>query len=261
LGAEAGLNPLQLQAMNAAMNMAGSALSGQQGGQAAPAQALNANTVERIRDLKKDIGRGKEDAQIVFSLASVPLAETVGSTRAVANKDDLRGLRIRDNHFGGRVGAGYERQDEGKVIALALVRGYADLVTSLGGTGDQTPKVTLANREAVRAAAAERDAEAARKAEAERREQERLDRAREEERRRLREEIRQEEEARRRADAAPNMASRRLALPTVLRTAPTATPSGPLPLTLPCSRPESTTANGSRCWTLTTTSAGYSRNA
>lgn len=216
LGAEAGLNPLQMQAMNAAMNMAGGALSGQ----SAPAQALNANTVERIRDLKKDIGRGKEDAQIVFSLASVPLAETVGSTRAVANKDDLRGLRIRDNHFGGRVGAGYENQDEGKVIALALVRGYADLVTSLGGTGDQTPKVTLANREAVRAAAAERDAEAARKAEAERREQERLDRAREEERRRLREEIRREDEARRRADSAPNMASRRLALPTVLRTAP-----------------------------------------
>src|SRR5690606_20308094 len=84
----------------------------------------------------------------------------------------------RDNHFGGRVGAGYERQDEGKVIALALVRGYADLVTSLGGTGDQTPKVTLANREAVRAAAAEREAEAARKADAEPREQERLDRAR-----------------------------------------------------------------------------------
>lgn len=216
LGAEAGLNPLQMQAMNAAMNMAGGALSGQ----SAPAQALNANTVERIRDLKKDIGRGKEDAQIVFSLASVPLAETVGSTRAVANKDDLRGLRIRDNHFGGRVGAGYENQDEGKVIALALVRGYADLVTSLGGTGDQTPKVTLANREAVRAAAAERDAEAARKAEADRREQERLDRAREEERRRLREEIRREDEARRRADSAPNMASRRLALPTVLRTAP-----------------------------------------
>jgi len=216
LGAEAGLNPLQMQAMNAAMNMAGGALSGQ----SAPAQALNANTVERIRDLKKDIGRGKEDAQIVFSLASVPLAETVGSTRAVANKDDLRGLRIRDNHFGGRVGAGYENQDEGKVIALALVRGYADLVTSLGGTGDQTPKVTLANREAVRAAAAERDAEAARKAEADRREQERLDRAREEERRRLREEIRREDEARRRADSAPSMASRRLALPTVLRTAP-----------------------------------------
>ena len=217
LGAEGGLNPLQMQAMNAAMNMAGSALGGQQGGQA---QALNANTVERIGDLRKDIGRGKEDAQIVFSLASVPLAETVGSARAVANKDELRGLRIRDNHFNGRVGAGYESQDEGKVIALALVRGYADLVTSLGGTGSQTPEVTLANREAVRAAAAEREAEAARKAEAERREQERLDRAREEERRRLREEIRREEEARRRADAGATMSSRRLALPTVLRTAP-----------------------------------------
>lgn len=217
LGAEAGLNPLQMQAMNAAMNMAGSALGGQQGAQA---QSLNTKTVERIRDLKKDIGRGKEDAQIAFSLASVPLAETVGNTRAVANKDELRGLRIRDNHFNGRVGAGYESQDEGKVIALALVRGYADLVTSLGGTGDRTPEVTLANREAVRAAAAEREAEAARKAEAERREQERLERAREEERRRLREEIRREEEARRRADSTSSMSSRRLGLPTVLRTAP-----------------------------------------
>ena len=217
LGAEAGLNPLQMQAMNAAMNMAGSALGGQQ---SAPTQPLNANTVERIRDLKKDIGRGKEDAQIVFSLSSVPLAETVGIARAVANKDELRGLRIRDNHFGGRVGAGYESQDEGKVIALAPVRGYADLVTSLGGTGDQTPEVTLANREAVRAAAAEREAEAARKLEAERREQERLDREREQERRRLREEIRQEDAARRRAESHSVLPSRRLALPTVLRAAP-----------------------------------------
>lgn len=216
LGAEAGLNPLQMQAMNAAMNMAGSALGGQQSAQAQP---LNTKTVERIRDLKKDIGRGKEDAQIAFSLASVPLAETVGNTRAVANKDELRGLRIRDNHFNGRVGAGYESQDEGKVIALALVRGYADLVTSLGGTGAQTPEVTLANREAVHAAAAEREAEAARKVEAERREQERLDRVREE-RRRLRDEIRQEDEARRRAESQSAMSSRQLALPTVLRAAP-----------------------------------------
>ncbi|WP_024354108.1 hypothetical protein [Brevundimonas naejangsanensis] len=217
LGAEAGLNPLQMQAMNAAMNMAGSALGGQQSAQAQP---LNTKTVERIRDLKKDIGRGKENAQIAFSLASVPLAETVGNTRAVANKDELRGLRIRDNNFNGRVGAGYESQDEGKVIALALVRGYADLVTSLGGTGAQTPEVTLANREAVRAAAAEREAEAARKIEAERREQERLDRAREEERRRLRDEIRQVDEARRRAESQSAMSSRQLALPTVLRAAP-----------------------------------------
>lgn len=221
LGAGGGLNPLQMQALNAATNMAGNVLGGQ-GGQVAqgPAPSLNANTVERIRDLKKDIGRGKEDAQVVFSLASVPLAETVGNTRAVANKGDLRSLRIRDNHFGGRVGAGYESEDEGKIIALAMVRGYADLVTSLGGAGSQIPEVTLANREAVRAAAAEREAEAARKIEAERREQDRLDRAREDERRRLREEIRQEEEVRRPADAAPTMSSRQLALPTVLRTAP-----------------------------------------
>ncbi len=221
LGAGAGLNPLQMQALNAAANMAGNVLGGQ-GGQVAqrPTPSLNANTVERIRDLKKDIGRGKEDAQVVFSLASVPLAETVGNTRAVANKGDLRSLRIRDNHFGGRVGAGYESEDEGKIIALAMVRGYADLVTSLGGAGSQIPEVTLANREAVRAAAAEREAEDARKVEAERREQDRLDRAREDERRRLREEIRQEEEVRRRADAAPTMSSRQLALPTVLRTTP-----------------------------------------
>lgn len=221
LGAEAGLNPLQMQALNAAANMAGNVLGGQ-GGQPAqgPAPALNANTVERIRDLKKDIGRGKEDAQVVFSLASVPLAETVGNTRAVANKDDLRGLRIRDNHFGGRVGAGYESQDEGKVIALAMVRGYADLVTSLGGTGSQLPDVTRANREAIAAETAGREADARRQAADERRELERAEREREAERRRIRDEIRREEDDRRRYAERPSMSSRSLALPTILRTAP-----------------------------------------
>ncbi|MNL02277.1 hypothetical protein D3C87_1227780 [compost metagenome] len=215
MGADMGLSPMQMQALNMATNL----VSGQ-GGQQQPQQALNNNTIERIHDIKKDIGRGKEDAQVVFSLSSVHLAETVGNTRAVANKDDVKRLRIRDNHFGGRVGAGYETEDEGKVIALALVRGYADLVTNLGGMGSQTPEVTLANREAVRAAAAEREAEGARQAQAERRERDRLEREREDERRRMRDEIRREEEDRRRADARPTMSSRRLALPTVLRSAP-----------------------------------------
>ncbi|MNX94462.1 hypothetical protein D3C86_1266930 [compost metagenome] len=94
----------------------------------------------------------------------MPLAETVGYTRAVANKDDWRRLRIRDNHFGGRVGAGYETEDEGKTLALAFVRGYADLVTSLGGTGSTVPEVTLANREALRAEAAAQEAKTARPA-------------------------------------------------------------------------------------------------
>ncbi len=225
LGAESGLNPLQMQALNAAASMAGNVLDGQ-GGQPAqgPAPALAANTVERIRDLKKDIGRGKEDAQVVFSLASVPLAETVGNTRAVANKDDLRGLRIRDNHFGGRVGAGYESEDEGKVIALAMVRGYADLVTSLGGTGSQIPEATRANREAIAAETAGREADARRQAADERRELERGEREREAERRRIRDEIRREEDDSRRyaerPSMSPSMSSRSLALPTILRTAP-----------------------------------------
>ncbi|MGN6065353.1 SH3 domain-containing protein [Brevundimonas diminuta] len=224
-GLGASLNPLQMQALNAATNMAGNVLGGQ-GGQAAqgPAPSLNANTVERIRDLKKDIGRGKEDAQVVFSLASVPLAETVGNTRAVANKGDLRSLRIRDNHFGGRVGAGYESEEEGKIIALAMVRGYADLVTSLGGTGSQIPEVTRANREAIAAETANREAEARRVAAEERRELERAEREREAERRRIRDEIRREEDDRRRyaerPSMSPSMSSRSLALPTILRAAP-----------------------------------------
>lgn len=128
-------------------------------------QVLSNRTVDAIKDLKKDLAKGKQDAQVVFSLSSVPLAETVGYTRAVANKDDWRRLRIRDNHFGGRVGAGYETEDEGKTLALAFVRGYADLVTGLGGTGSTVPEVTLANREALRAetaAQAQRQAEPAR---------------------------------------------------------------------------------------------------
>lgn len=218
-GAEAGISPLQMQALNAAVNMAGGALTGQ-GGQQQAAPDLNANTVERIRDLKKDIGRGKEDAQVVFSLASVPLAETVGNTRAVANKDDLRSLRIRDNQFGGRVGAGYENQDEGKIIALAMVRGYADLVTGLGGMGAEVPEITRANREAIAAETAGREADVRRQAAEERRLIEREEREREAERRRIREEIRREEEGRRRVAERPSMSSRSLALPTILRTAP-----------------------------------------
>lgn len=216
LGGLGGGSGNAMQALNMATSIMGQ--SGQQ-----QAQPLTNSTVERIRDIKRDIGRGKEDAQIAFSLTSVHLAETVGTTRAIANKDDVKRLRIRDNHFGGRVGAGYENEDEGKVIALALIRGYADLVTSLGGMGAETPAVTLANRDAIAAEAAEREAEAARAAQAERREQERLERQREEERQRMREEIRREQDAMRRAVAAearPTMASRTLSLPSVLRSAP-----------------------------------------
>ena len=151
-GADMGAGMAQM--LSAGANVAGNQLD----------QALSNRTVDAIKDLKKDLTKGKEDAQVVFSLSSVPLAETVGYTRAVANKDDWRRLRIRDNHFGGRVGAGYETEDEGKTLALAFVRGYADLVTSLGGTGSTVPEVTLANREALRAEAAAQEAKTARPA-------------------------------------------------------------------------------------------------
>ncbi|MBB4797434.1 hypothetical protein HNP32_001158 [Brevundimonas bullata] len=151
-GADMGAGMAQM--LSSGANLAGNQLD----------QALSSRTVDSIKDLKKDIAKGKEDAQVVFSLSSVPLAETVGYTRAVANKDDWRRLRIRDNHFGGRVGAGYETEDEGKTLALAFVRGYADLVTSLGGTGSTVPEVTLANREALRAEAAAQEAKTARPA-------------------------------------------------------------------------------------------------
>lgn len=225
LGGLGGGSGNAMQALNMATSIMG------QGGQQ-QAQPLTNSAVERIRDVKRDIGRGKEDAQVAFSLTSVHLAETVGNTRAVANKDDVKRLRIRDNHFGGRVASGYENSDEGKVIALALVRGYADLVTSLGGMDAETPAVTRANHDAIAAEAAEREAEAARVAQAERREQERLERQREEERQRMREEIRREQDAMRRAVAAeaarPAMASRTLALPSVLRSAPDGAAIGPL---------------------------------
>ena len=151
-GADMGAGMAQM--LSSGANLAGNQLD----------QALSNRAVDSIKDLKKDIAKGKEDAQVVFSLSSVPLAETVGYTRAVANKDDWRRLRIRDNHFGGRVGAGYETEDEGKTLALAFVRGYADLVTSLGGTGSTVPEVTLANREALRAEAAAQEAKTARPA-------------------------------------------------------------------------------------------------
>lgn len=153
-GADMGAGMAQM--LSSGANVAGNQLD----------QALSNRTVDSIKELKKDIAKGKEGAQVVFSLSSVPLAETVGYTRAVATKDDWRRLRIRNNHFGGRVGAGYETEDEGKTVALAFVRGYADLVTSLGGLGSTVPEVTLANREALRAEAAAQEANAARQTQA-----------------------------------------------------------------------------------------------
>ncbi|MEG2313919.1 hypothetical protein [Brevundimonas sp.] len=171
-----------------------------QGQQAAP--ALNSRTVDALSDLKKDIGKGKEDAQIIMSIASVPLAETVGSTRSIANENELRRLRIRDNQFGGRVGAGYESEDEGKVIALALVRAYSDLVTTLGGTGSDTPEVVIANREAVAASEADRRNEESRAQRAEQAERDRAEQRRRAEEDRIRDEIRREERARYESDRA-----------------------------------------------------------
>lgn len=168
-------------------------------------QALSNRSVDAIKDLQKDLAKGKEDAQIIMSIASVPLAEQVGYTRRTANKDELRRLRIRDNHFGGRIGSGYESTDEGKVVALALVRAYADLVVSLGGTGSDTPEIVLANREAIQEAETERLAEERRVTEAENREAERRERLRAEEAARLRAEARREVElemARERARAS-----------------------------------------------------------
>ena len=92
------------------------------------------------------------------------------------------------------------------------MRGYADMVTQLGGMGSSTPEVTRANREAIRAETEQRE-------QTERREQERVEREREAERRRIRDEVRREEEMRR-AAAAPSMATRRLQAPAVLRSAP-----------------------------------------
>lgn len=120
-----GMGQLFGRAASATANAAGGQLD----------QAFSRRTVDAIQTVKKDIGKGKEDAQVVFSLSSVPLAETVGNVRATAGKDDVRRLRIRNSQFGGQVGGGYETEDEGKILALAFVRGYADLVTSLGWPG------------------------------------------------------------------------------------------------------------------------------
>lgn len=218
------------QLLNMGANLAGNQVS----------QAFSSRSINAIEGLQKDLSKGKEDAQVIMSIASVPLAEQVGYTRRNANKDELRRLRIRDNHFGGRVGAGYEDTDEGKVVALALVRAYADLVTSLGGTGSETPEIVLANREAIEAAEREREIESRRAAEAERREEERLARIRAEEDARLRAEARREVElemARERARAEA-MAEARAKFQSDARSIPAAAPapiavSSPAPATAP----------------------------
>lgn len=174
-----------------------------------PEPTLNQRTLRAITNLEKDIRKGDQDAQMVFSLTSVPLAETVSYNRSQANRKDVRDLRIRDNNYGGRVAGGFETEESGKIIALAMVRGYADMVTSLGGTGTETPEVVIANREALEAADSDRRADesrADRAARAEREERnERIanaERARIAEENRIREQIRQEERERIAAEMA-----------------------------------------------------------
>lgn len=70
-GAELGQGMSQLLGMGA--NVATNQLT----------QSLNRRTVDSLKELEKDLSKGKEDAQVVMSLSSVPLAETVGYTRAI----------------------------------------------------------------------------------------------------------------------------------------------------------------------------------
>ena len=167
-----------------------------------PEPTLNQRTVRAIEDLAKDIRKGDQDAQMVFSLTSVPLAETVSYNRSSANRKDMRDLKIRDNHFNGRVGGGFESEDAGKIIALAMVRGYADMVISLGGTGSTTPDVVIANREALEASETARREELVRAERAEQAERSRAEQQRLAEENRIREEIRREERARLEAQRA-----------------------------------------------------------
>lgn len=164
---------------------------------------LNQRTLRAIEDLAKDIKKGDQDAQLVFSLTSVPLAETVSYNRSQANRKDVRSLRIRDNHYEGRIGSGFESEDVGKIITLAMVRGFADMVIDLGGTGNEIPAVVVANREAIEAANAQIRREEERAERAERAELElqaarvqRAEQARQDEADRIRAEIRAEERAR-----------------------------------------------------------------
>lgn len=105
-----------------------------------------------VADMQKDIERGRTNAEIEMSVVSIPLGEVVGETRGSAGRDQMRRQRIANNPFGGRVGPGFETKDEGKVISMALVQAYADMVTRMGGMGSSTPEITLATRDAVRTA-------------------------------------------------------------------------------------------------------------
>lgn len=209
-----------------------------------PEPTLNQRTLHAIEDLAKDIRKGDQDAEITFSLTSVPLAETVSNNRSRAGKRDLRDLRIRDNHFGGRVGGGFESEDTGKIIALAMVRGYADMVTSLGGMGSSTPEVVTANREALAASDSNRRQEEARAERSERAERDRAEQSRRAEENRIRDEIRREERARiaaemeaeeaeirpvRNTAVADTSAARTIKRTTVMRDGPSGQALAPLP--------------------------------
>lgn len=145
------------QGAAAAARMGGDALSALARG-ISPTRSAEEIEVRKFSDMRRDIGRGRLNANIEMSIVSIPMGEIIEEAHGSAGREEVRRQRIPNNRFAGRAGRGYEASDEGKAISLAIIDAYTDMVTRLGGLGDTTPEVTLMTREVLSEAADARGA-------------------------------------------------------------------------------------------------------
>lgn len=75
----------------------------------------------------------KLEANTVLSITNVRTSETVAVTEGHAAKTDI-GFAVGGGYgFAGAVGGGYEDTEIGRIVTLAFINAYTDLVTQLGG--------------------------------------------------------------------------------------------------------------------------------
>ncbi len=88
----------------------------------------------------------KLEATTVLSLTSVRTSETVASAEGHAVKSDLSFGVGGGLGFGGAVGGGYESTDIGRIVTIAFIDAYTQLVTDMGGLSDAIAEAAAPSR-------------------------------------------------------------------------------------------------------------------
>jgi curli biogenesis system outer membrane secretion channel CsgG len=88
----------------------------------------------------------KLEATTVLSLTSVRTSETVASTEGHAAKSDVSFGLGGSIGFGGAVGGGYENTDIGRIVTIAFIDAYTQMIRDMGGLSDSINEAAAPTR-------------------------------------------------------------------------------------------------------------------